>query len=168
MNDHSGSPSVSVIRADYLNAAHAQDLIALLEAYALEPMGGGKALPSATTRDLCAALAKTQGAFSLLAYVGDKPAGLTNCFMGFSTFNCAPLVNIHDVSVAAEFRGLGIAKKMLGEVGQIAQERGCCKLTLEVLQGNEIAKKVYDDLGFAGYQLDPATGIAEFWEKNLR
>lgn len=167
MIDNSRTPAVTIVRADYTDPAHARDLVDLLEAYALEPMGGGKALPPSTTQHLCATLAITHGAFSLLAYVDQNPAGLTNCFMGFSTFNCAPLINIHDVSVAPNFRGLSIAKKMLGEVERIGQERGCCKLTLEVLQGNAIAKKVYHDLGFSGYELDPATGIAEFWEKSI-
>jgi ribosomal protein S18 acetylase RimI-like enzyme len=47
---------------------------------------------------------------------------------------------------------------MLALVEAIAVERGCCKLTLEVLEGNHPARALYRTLGFAGYALDPATG----------
>ena len=41
------------------------------------------------------------------------------------------------------------------------------KLTLEVLQGNESARRLYERVGFAGYQLDPAVGQAQFLQKWL-
>ena len=50
---------------------------------------------------------------------------------------------------------------------QIARERGACKLTLEVLQGNRGAGRLYERLGFADYQLDPAMGHARFMQKWL-
>jgi ribosomal protein S18 acetylase RimI-like enzyme len=56
---------------------------------------------------------------------------------------------------------------MLAEVEAIARERGACKLTLEVLQGNAPAIKLYERIGFAGYQLDPAMGQAQFLQKWL-
>ena len=56
---------------------------------------------------------------------------------------------------------------MLDEVERIAKEKGCCKLTLEVLEGNIVAKKAYEKFGFSSYELDPATGKALFWEKVL-
>ncbi|MCD8481615.1 MAG: hypothetical protein LR015_02400 [Verrucomicrobia bacterium] len=43
----------------------------------------------------------------------------------------------------------------------------CCKLTLEVLSNNIKAAKLYHKLGFAPYQLDPAFGKAEFWQKPM-
>jgi hypothetical protein len=48
----------------------------------------------------------------------------------------------------------------------IARERGACKLTLEVLQGNR-AGRLYERLGFADFQLDPAMGNARFMQKWL-
>ncbi len=56
---------------------------------------------------------------------------------------------------------------MLVLVEQIARERGACKLTLEVLQGNSSAIRLYERIGFAGYQLDPAMGHAQFLQKWL-
>ena len=49
----------------------------------------------------------------------------------------------------------------------MARQRGCCKLTLEVLEGNHGARRAYLDFGFEGYQLDPAMGQALFFEKKL-
>ncbi|MEX5689713.1 GNAT family N-acetyltransferase, partial [Pseudomonas silesiensis] len=52
-------------------------------------------------------------------------------------------------------------------VEEIARQRGCCKLTLEVLEGNEVAQGAYRKLGFDNYQLSPETGRAMFWQKAL-
>lgn len=104
---------------------------------------------------------------SVLAYVDSEAVGLINCFEGFSTFACQPLLNIHDVVVSREFRGQGLSKLMFAKVEEIAREMGCCKLTLEVLAGNTVAQGAYRAVGFAGFELDPAMGQALFWEKKL-
>ena len=54
---------------------------------------------------------------------------------------------------------------MLALVEELARERGACKLTLEVLQGNVGATKLYHRIGFESYQLDPAMGHAQFLQK---
>lgn len=116
---------------------------------------------------LPAALAARATAHIFLAMQGPEPAGLVICFEGFSTFQCRPLLNIHDVIVAEKFRGLGLSKRLLTAVETHAQRLNCCKLTLEVLEGNTIAQAAYRSLGFDAYQLDPALGRALFWEKKL-
>lgn len=158
---------INLIKADYNNKQQAKDLIMLLNAYALDPMGGGEALSAEVQNNLVDTLAKRSDVFSVLCYVNDEPAGIINCVEGFSTFNCKPLVNIHDCGVLTKFRGLGISLKMFKEVETIARSRGCCKLTLEVLQGNKVARNAYEKLGFSGYELDPTLGHALFWEKKL-
>ena len=50
---------------------------------------------------------------------------------------------------------------------RIARQRGCCKVTLEVLEGNTSAQAAYRRAGFEGYQLDPVMGRAMFWQKWL-
>ena len=52
-------------------------------------------------------------------------------------------------------------------VERLARERGCCKVTLEVLEGNTSAQAAYRRAGFEGYQLDPLMGRAMFWQKWL-
>lgn len=158
---------IEIIRADYLNPRHARDLGFLLNSYARDPMGGNAALPGEITENLARELHKRPYAFTVLCYVDGQAAGMVNCFEAFSTFACKPLVNVHDVVVIEAFRGRGLSERMLGMVEDIARERGCCKLTLEVLEGNHPAKAVYQRLGFAGYELDPAMGKAVFWQKPL-
>lgn len=159
--------NIEVVVVDYQDPQQAEHLSMLLNAYATDPMGGGEPLSEYVRGNLAAELAKVPHAFSLLCYVDGKPAGLTNCIEGFSTFKCKPLVNIHDIAVLPEFRGLGLSKRLMEQVEQIARDKGCCKITLEVLEGNETAKNAYLKFGFEGYELDPAMGKAVFWEKPL-
>ena len=97
----------TVVIADYSDKKHGSQIIQLMNAYANDPMGGGKPLPLFVQENLVNELAKRPTAFSLICYVGTEPAGLINCFEGFSSFSCQPLINIHDVIVLSEFRGLG-------------------------------------------------------------
>ncbi len=154
---------ISII--DYKNSQQGQDLIFLLNIYAKDPMGGATALSDYTKANLPNALEKLPNAFSVIGYIDDKPAGLINCFFGFSTFKCKPLIYIHDVVVLSEFRGQQVSLKMLEYVEKYAKENDCCKMTLEVLEGNTIAKNSYLKFGFKGYELDPEMGKALFWEK---
>ena len=160
--------AISVCRADYANAIHASALVHLLDAYACDPMGGGEGLSDFAKANLIQGLAARPQAYSVLAFSGDVPVGLVNCIEGFSTFACQPLVNVHDVAVIPAHRGQRVAEKMLALVEEIARERGACKLTLEVLQGNVGALRLYQRVGFADYQLDPAMGHAQFLHKWLR
>lgn len=157
----------NVIQVDYSNEQQGADLVFLLDSYARDPMGGAEPLSASTKAGLVSALAKLPHAFSVICYVDGKPAGLINCFEAFSTFACKPVVNIHDVVVIDAFRGLGLSKQMLTKVEEIAKSRGCCKLTLEVLEGNKVAQASYQSFGFAGYELDPEMGKAMFWQKKL-
>lgn len=158
---------INLIQADYHNEQHGKDLVMLLNAYALDPMGGGEALSEYSQQNLVATLAKRQDFLTLLCYVDDKPAGILNCVEGFSTFKAKPLLNIHDCGVLKEYRGLGLSQKLFIEAEKISRDRGYCKLTLEVLEGNIVAQNAYKKLGFSGYELDEKTGNAMFWEKVL-
>src|SRR4051812_46495508 len=71
---------ISVLQADYLDPVHARAVEHLLGAYARDPMGGAQALPADILGKLVGELAKRPHAFSVLAFVDEKPAGLVNCF----------------------------------------------------------------------------------------
>ncbi|MGN6501063.1 MAG: GNAT family N-acetyltransferase [Tsuneonella sp.] len=161
------APELTISLADYRYANDAVVLLDLLDGYARDAMGGGEALPGDVRERLVPALAEHPGAFSLIARVGGQPAGLANCFTGFSTFAAKPLVNLHDLAVSPQFRGRGLGRALLAEVEAEARRRGACKLTLEVLGGNAPAIALYASEGFARYGLDPAMGSAQFWEKKL-
>lgn len=81
---------ILVLQASYSNSVHAEAIGLLLNHYAQDPMGGGHALSADLLQQLPAELAKRPHAFSVLAFVGGEPAGLVNCFEGFSTFACLP------------------------------------------------------------------------------
>lgn len=157
----------SVRRADYGRASDAAALVMLLDAYASDPAGGGEPLSDYAKAHLVPELAARPQAFSILAFDGEQPVGLVNCIEGFSTFKCKPLVNVHDVAVLASHRGRGLAEAMLAEAERIAVERGAVKMTLEVLSGNAPAVRLYRRIGYEGYQLDPAMGTAQFFQKWL-
>lgn len=156
-----------VLLADYQNRLHAAAIESILNAYALDPMGGGQAIPQQRLNRLVEELAKRPHAFSVLAFAEDEPIGLANCFELFSTFACQPLINIHDLAVTKPYRGRGVGRALLQKVEQVASERGCCKLTLEVLERNERACCLYESFGFEAYQLAEHTGRAMFWQKKL-
>ena len=159
--------TLAITLADYRDARDAADVVALLDAYARDPMGGGEPLADEVKARLPGDLAANPQAFSLLARHGDEAVGLANCFMGYSTFAAAPLVNIHDVAVLPDHRGKGIGKALLAAVEAEALKRGACKITLEVLSGNP-ARHLYAACGFGDYQLDPEAGHALFWQKRLK
>ena len=156
---------INIINVDYLNETHAKDLKCLLDSYASDPMGGGNPLSKAVKKNIVPALSALPYAFSFICYVDELPVGFVNCFEAFSTFKCKPLINIHDVFVEKNFRGHGLSQKLLKSVEDEAKARDCCKITLEVLSGNNAAKKSYQSFGFSPYELDPMVGSALFWEK---
>jgi hypothetical protein len=56
---------------------------------------------------------------------------------------------------------------MMAYAEQLARDKGCCKVTLEVLTNNMAAKTAYQAAGYAPYQLDAEFGQAEFWQKPI-
>ena len=160
-------PTLTVELADYADQRDAADVVALLDEYARDPMGGGAPLSAEALARVVPGLAATPGAFSLIARFDGEAVGLANCFTGYSTFAAAPLVNVHDMAVVTAHRGHGIGKALLGAVEAEARRRGACKVTLEVLSGNARARALYVALGYGDYQLDPAAGHALFWQKKL-
>lgn len=154
-------------RVDYADDRHAAELIRLLDEYARSEMGGGTPLSPEVRRDLPARLAAMPQALSALAWDGEAAVGLINCFEALSTFKARPVLNIHDIAVTPSAQGHGVGTALLDWAQKQARMRGCCKLTLEVLEGNARAQRVYRRFGFAAYALDPAQGQALFWEKPL-
>jgi ribosomal protein S18 acetylase RimI-like enzyme len=159
--------NIKVVKADYFSEQHKTEIPMLLGEYACDPMGGGTALSVDVKANIVEELSNIPHAFSIIAYVDNQPAGLVNCFDAFSTFECQPIVNIHDLVVLSEYRGRGVSTKMLEKVEEIARSKNCCKITLEVLSNNQVAKSAYRKFGFSDYELDPEAGTAMFWQKRI-
>lgn len=153
--------------ADYSNPEQAGAVVELLNAYACDPMGGGEPLPAVVKATLVDSLANFPGAFTVLCQIGDKYVALANCLTGFSTFAGKPLINIHDLTVSSSARGQGLSQGLLAFVEAEAKLRGCCKVTLEVLEGNSIARAAYKKFGFTPYSLDADTGDAQLMQKKV-
>ena len=156
-----------ILPADLDDPSHAASLIDLLDHYARDPMGGGQGLADGVKAVLVERLRQIPHFYGALAFVESQAVGLIHCFFGFSTFAAEPLLNIHDIVVHADYRGQGIGQALLAHAEAIAQETGCCKLTLEVLSNNVGAMKTYEHAGYQPYQLDPRAGHALLLQKKL-
>lgn len=156
---------ITILKTDLKLPKHQADFLQLLNVYATDIMGGGAAIGNHLHQQLIEGLQNTPHKLILLVYDDENPIAIANCFYGFSTFKAKPLLNIHDFAVAPEARGKGVAKLLLERIAEEAKTAGCCKITLEVLEGNKRAQKVYFDFGFENYELDPIAGKALFLEK---
>jgi GNAT superfamily N-acetyltransferase len=163
--------SISTRRVDYGRAPDRAALCSLLNHYAQDPMGGGEPLAADVLARLCDGLAERAFAFSFIAWAsgpdGEQAVGLVNCMEGYSTFKAKPLINIHDLIVHSDWRGQGVAQRLMQAVEHVARSKGACKITLEVLTGNHTAMQSYERFGFAPYALDPSAGTATFMQKWL-
>ncbi len=102
-----------------------------------------------------------------LAFHEDRPVGIATCFVGFSTFSARPVINIHDLHVAATHQRRGLGRRLLQAVEDKARALGCSKLTLEVQEHNRAALALYGRLGFGDGRYEPQAGRVLFREKRL-
>lgn len=158
---------IEIVKANLNNEADAHAFLELFNRYSLDPMGGGERLSDFTKENIIKELLKRPNIAVFLAFDDKAPVGVINCIECFSSFKAKPLINIHDLYVGEEGRGKGVATKLLQAAEDLAVEKNCCKVTLEVLEGNKVAQAAYLKLGFAGYELNPEMGKALFWQKNL-
>ena len=100
-------PGVEVVEADLARVEDQHAVVELLDAYSRDPMGNGQPLAAETKRELIPGLREHPTTLVFLAYIDGRPVGLAVCFRGFSTFAARPLINIHDLTVVPEQRGLG-------------------------------------------------------------
>lgn len=155
--------SLELRLADLNNPVDAQAIVSIVNAYAMEPQGGGKSLPDDVLQRMVPGMKEIPGSFVMLAVVEGEPVGAGVCFRGFSTFAGRSLVNVHDLSVLKEFRGKGIGSRLLAAIEDYAQSQGCGKVTLEVREANPLAEKLYRRLGYS----DPSGFPTRFLDKPL-
>lgn len=165
-SNHADS-SIRIMEADLDLREHQDAVLAMVEAYSLDPMGDAKPLDTDVRERLIPGLRKHPTTLIFLAFDNAHPVGVAVCFVGFSTFFARPLVNIHDCMVLSTHRGKGVGRRLLEAVERKARELGCCKLTLEVLENNHDALRVYRAAGFARYALQEEAGGAIFMSKPL-
>ena len=156
---------VAIREADLTDAGDAAAVVAVLDSYASDLVGGGKPLARDVRERLVPALGAHPTALVLLAFVGAEPVGIAVGFFGLSTFQARPLLNIHDLAVVPAYRGKGIGRALLREAESRARDRDCCKLTLEVQEANTRARGLYASFGFEDFVLAGST--TRFLSKGL-
>ena len=118
----------------------------------------------ATEETLRASLfGERQVAETLLAHLGDDPAGFALFFHNFSTFLGRPGIYLEDLYVRPEFRGAGIGRALLVYLARLARGRGCGRLEWSVLDWNEPAIGFYRSIGaspVSGWTLYRVSGEA--------
>lgn len=148
---------------DFTNPDHLTRFAELINHYMLDPMGGcEQPLTKLQQLRMVDGLCNHPKAFVLFLIFENDIAGLATCFENFSTFKAKPYINIHDIVVDSKYRGKGFGKMLMEEITNIANERKCCKVTLEVREDNFKAQTMYIDLGFG--ECKPRM---HFWAKNL-
>jgi ribosomal protein S18 acetylase RimI-like enzyme len=168
MNYPEASSPIKIIEADLSLRAHQEAVLAMVDAYSRDAMGDGKPLDQDVRAQLIPGLMKHPTTLIFLAFAGDQTVGAAVCFIGFSTFAAKPLINIHDFVVLPTSRGKGIGRQLLEAVEAKAKELGCCKLTLEVMDKNQQAVRMYQAAGFERYALQAEAGGAIFMSKPLQ
>jgi len=141
---------IEIVRAELDDPSHARAILELLEEFAREPVSGGSALHPSVTERLLPGLRRHPTTLILLAREGETYIGMAICFIGFSTFYARPLINIHDLTVLDEHRGKGVGRRLMRAVEAEARTMDCCKVTLEVREDNEGARRLYNSEGFRG------------------
>jgi GNAT superfamily N-acetyltransferase len=152
-------------QVDWADEGMCRDWLRLLDAYACDPMGGGVPLAAEVRSRLVSTVRELSFFVAWMGYRGTEAVALANCMESFSTFACRKVLNIHDFCVLPEWRGRGFGLQLMQAVEVEARRRGCCKLTLEVLEGNRFARSMYESFGFVSYQLLESTGRALFLQK---
>lgn len=133
---------------DFENPAHLTALVDLLNHYMSDPMGDATPLNKLQQLRLVDGLANHPSALVLFVLCDGEIAGLTTCFVNFSTFNVKSYLYIHDIVVNSNFRGKGLGKALMQQLEEISKECGYCKITLEVRDDNSVAQSLYRSLGY--------------------
>jgi ribosomal protein S18 acetylase RimI-like enzyme len=118
-------------------------------------------------RQLIPGLRAHPACYVFFALRGEKPVGFAICFLGFSTFNARPLINLHDIFVQAAARGAGIGKLILDRIEAKARSMNGSAITLEVRRDNHRAPGFYRNFGFEPADVGAQRVPMEFWRKGL-
>ncbi|MET0813720.1 MAG: GNAT family N-acetyltransferase [Pseudoxanthomonas sp.] len=83
----------------------------------------------------------------IMAEVDGQPAGFALFFHNFSTFLGQRGLYLEDLFVRPQFRGLGLGRRLMVRLAQVAVERDCGRFEWSVLDWNAPAIDFYRQLG---------------------
>lgn len=84
----------------------------------------------------------------LLAEADSGICGMVVLFQAYSSWRGAPTLVIHDLFVEETARGGGAGRALVEAAARLAVERGCCRIDLNVVEGNDGGRRFYEGLGF--------------------
>lgn len=154
--------TIEIVECDFRNTEHRKKIVELTEAFLLDPISGCISMSNEAKKNLVQSLENHPATMVLFALVNHDYVALCICYTNISSFKAKPYFNVHDISVLEPFRGKGIGRKLLEKVSEIAQQRGYCKITLEVHETNLRAQALYSKLGF----MDDSPRLL-YWTKTL-
>jgi GNAT superfamily N-acetyltransferase len=85
----------------------------------------------------------------VLGFWNGEAAGFALFFHNYSTFLAKPGIYLEDLFVDPEYRGKGLGKALLKDLGRLAVERNCGRIEWSVLDWNESSINFYKSLGAA-------------------
>ena len=147
---------------DFDNREHTDKFTELLNHYMEDPMGDATPLDENQQAKLLKELSLNPKAFVLLLFYEDNIVGFSTLFELFSTFKVKPYLYIHDFVIYGDYRGKGLGHSLMDGVVDLAVQRDCCKITLEVRSDNPPAQKLYENCGFK-----PCEPDMYFWTRLL-
>ena len=86
----------------------------------------------------------------VIAEADGTAAGFALFFHTYSTFLARPGLYLEDLFVEPQLRGLGIGRRLMAHLAQLAVERGCGRFEWTVLDWNAPAIGFYRSLGAVG------------------
>lgn len=154
--------NIQIIEGNLNIEEHAEHFLRLTSAYMADMMGGADAWNAEQKENVIQEMANHPCALILFAIVDGQFAGICTCFYAYSTFLAKPLINIHDIYIQDAYRGIGVGKKLVQTLEEVAKEKKCGKITLEVRRDNLNARDLYKSQGFT-----EALQSRFFWIKYL-
>jgi GNAT superfamily N-acetyltransferase len=124
-------------------------------------------MPESTKLTLISNLRKFPTTQVYFAECDNVPVGIAVCYLLYSTFQDAPILNLHDLYIRKSYQGEGIGKKLLEYIELKGKALGCCRVTLEVYQRNFPAVALYESLSYSGGQKDSPEKIMHALYKSL-
>ncbi|HEX2953072.1 MAG TPA: GNAT family N-acetyltransferase [Bacillota bacterium] len=101
----------------------------------------------ATEESLRDILFERRVAESVIAELNGEAVGFAVIYYSLSTFIGKPGLFIEDLFVRPETRGMGVGKKILAFLAQLAKERGCWGLEWSCLDWNDASIRFYEGIG---------------------
>lgn len=147
---------------DFTDPEHLTSLAEMVNEYMRDPMGDALPLDKVQQLRLVDGLANHPNALCLFVLCDGDIAGVSTCFINFSTFMVKSYLYVHDLFIREKYRSKGLGKELLQKLIEISKERDYCKVTLEVREDNRVALHLYKKLGFMDSE-----PLMYFWTKKL-